>query len=297
MSGDPRSEPDARYTVGVVCSRGVGPERGGRERNEDNYLLCRDGRVAWRENDEEVGFAAPHGRGVLVAVADGMGGHEDGELASAAAVQAVARLYLRPPPEDPERELRVFVMEAHRRLRARVAAAGAVKMGTTLTVAWLLGNRAYFVHVGDSRLYHWRVGRLTRLTRDHTRGEFARRDSRSPPRHPTYLSQNFIYGSRGLGDDAALRVDAGIDTGSVPLLPGDRLLLCTDGVTARLEDAWIAEALANVPEPGACAVSLMERAVAGLSDDNITAVVMRVDYLPGISDPSTWQEDITLVPV
>lgn len=290
----PERAPGSRFTVGVVCSVGIGPQRGGRSRNEDNYLLCRDGRVSWREADDEVSFPVGPAPGLLFAVADGMGGHEDGELASAAAVQAMARLYARPLPADPEDALRTFVLEAHRRLRARVSNGGPVKMGTTLSVAWVLGNRAYWAHVGDSRLYHWRAGRLVRITRDHTRAEFARRDGRPEPKHPDYLSQSFIYGSRGLGDDDGLRLDRGLDSGSLTLLAGDRLLACSDGLSGRVEDALLADALTHVPDPAACAAALYDRAVAYHSDDNITAVIVRVNHL---DDDDDDEEETTLVPV
>ncbi|MDP2317076.1 MAG: serine/threonine-protein phosphatase [Pseudomonadota bacterium] len=286
-----------RYTVGLVCSVGVGEARGGRARNEDNYLVCRDGRIRWRDGDTEAVAQAPDGTGLLLAVADGMGGHDDGDLASAAAVQALSRLYLRPAPPDPEATLRDFLLDAHRRLRGRVAVDGKVKMGTTLTVAWLLGDLLHWAHVGDSRLYHWREGRIARLTKDHTRGEFARRDRRANPTHAENLAQNFIYGSRGLGDDTGLRIDRGIDTGTVALRPDDRLLLCSDGLSGCVEDAWIADLLRNVPEPTACAVSLMERAIASESDDNITTVVLRVDGGGAVAlDPGEWGDETTIVP-
>ncbi|MES2638955.1 MAG: PP2C family serine/threonine-protein phosphatase [Myxococcota bacterium] len=287
-----------RYLVGLVCSVGIGEARGGRARNEDNYLVCRDGRIRWRDGDTEVITEAPGATGILLAVADGMGGHDDGDLASSAAVQALSRLYLRPPPPDPEATLRDFLLDAHRRLRARVAVGGKVKMGTTLTVAWLLGDRLTWAHVGDSRLYHWREGRITRLTRDQTRGEFARRDRRPVPLHPDHLAQNFVYGSRGLGDDEGLRIDRGIDTGTVALRPDDRVLLCSDGLSGRVEDAWIGDLLRNVPEPTACAVSLMERAIASESDDNITTLVLRVEGgKPVDLDPDEWREETTIVPM
>ncbi len=286
------------YTVGLVCTVGVGEARGGRARNEDNYLVCRDERIRWRDGENEAVVAAQGTTGVLLAVADGMGGHDDGDLASAAAVQALSRLYLRPLPADPEATLREFLLDAHRRLRAHVAVDGKVKMGTTLTVAWLSGERLHWAHVGDSRLYHWREGRLTRLTRDQTRGEFARRDRRSIPAHPDHLAQNFIYGSRGLGDDAGLRIDRGLDTGTLDLCPGDRLLLCSDGLCGRVEDAWIGDLLRNVPEPNACAVSLMERALAAESDDNITTMVLRVEGGHSVDlDPDEWREETTIVPM
>ena len=266
-----------RVSVGVVCSVGVGQDRGGRATNQDNYLVCRDGSVRWRDGETEQILDAPVRNEVLLAVADGMGGHEDGEIAAAAAVQALSRLYQRPLPTDPEGELRTFLLETHHRVRERVAQGGEVKMGTTLTVAWLLGDRVVWAHVGDSRLYHWREGRITRITRDQTREEFAMRDRRPTPTHPRYLAQNFIFGSRGLGNDASLRIDRGLDTGSFTLRPGDRLLLSSDGLHGRLEDAHLGEILDNVPTPQACGVSLAERAMAHQSDDNITALVLNVD--------------------
>lgn len=282
-----------RYSVGVTCSIGIGADRGGRATNQDNYLVCRSGSARWRAGDDEAIVAAPERDEVLIAVADGMGGHEDGEVASSAAVQAISRLFLRPVPRDPEGELLAFVRETHQRVRDRVAAGGEVKMGTTLTVVWLIGERAYWVHVGDSRLYHWREGRLTRISRDQTREEFAMRDGRALPSHPRYLAQNFIFGSRGLGNDAALRLDRGIDTGSLTLRPGDRLLLSSDGLHGRLDDTQLADTLANVPAPQACAVTLAERAIAYQSDDNITALVLRVEAVGG----EEVDDDDTIVPI
>lgn len=294
----PTNEGAPRYLIGLVCSVGIGAARGGRARNEDNYLVCRDGRIRWRDGDAEATADAPGSTGLLLAVADGMGGHDDGDLASSAAVQALSRLYLRPAPPDPEATLRDFLLDAHRRLRTRVAVAGKVKMGTTLTVAWLVGERLTWAHVGDSRLYLWREGRIARLTRDHTRGEFARRDRRPAPLHADHLAQNFIYGSRGLGDDASLRIDRGIDTGTIALRPDDRLLLCSDGLSGRVEDASIADLLRNVPEPTACAVSLMERAIASESDDNITTLVLRVEGGRAVDlEADDWRKATTIVPV
>ncbi len=268
---------ERRVSVGVVCSLGVGPERGGRSSNQDNYLVCQDAGVRWRDGDREQILDAVARPEVLLAVADGMGGHEDGEIAAAAAVQALSRLYGRSVPREPEAELRQFLLETHQRVRERVAMGGEVKMGTTLTVVWIVEDRAYWAHVGDSRLYHWREGRLTRITRDQTREEFAMRDGRPIPTHPRYLAQNFIFGSRGLGDDASLRIDRGLDTGALTLRPGDRLLLSSDGLHGRLDDALLADTLENVPAPQACAVALAERAIAWQSDDNITALVARME--------------------
>ena len=281
-----------RVTVGVVCSRGIGPERGGRARNEDNYLFCRGAEARYRSGDDEA-VEPVDAFGILIAVADGMGGHEDGDLASSAAVRAMARLFKRGAPADPELHLHRFVLDAHRRLHAKVAELGPVKMGTTLTVIWILDGKAHWCHVGDSRLYLYREGALQLVTSDHTRAEFARRDGRPVDSDGPFLAQNFVYGSRGFGDDQGIRIDAGTDTGSMNLRAGDRLLLCSDGLSGVVEDHRIADALRETPEPQATATALMERALASGSDDNVTVVVVRVDE-PAVahSEPPVDEYDI-----
>jgi len=277
----------ARLTVGVVCSVGVGIVHGGRSENEDNYLVARDGRIAVRGSHGERITACAQGPSAVLAVADGMGGHENGHVASLEAVDAIARLYFRDVPQNPEHALRDFVLEAHERLHDKASAHGKVRMGTTLTVVWIIGGRAYWTHVGDSRLYLWRAGQLRRLSHDHTRAEFARRDARPEPAYPHNLQQNFLYGSRGLGNDRGIRIDLGTDTGSALLQTGDRLLLCSDGVSGVVSDVRIEQVLQNSPEPDMCATALVERAIASGSEDNITALVARVDYVASGLDGST----------
>ncbi len=267
-------------TIGLVCSTGIESERGGRVANEDNYLICRNGQIRFRDGDKEV-VRPQDGAGVLLAVADGMGGHEDGALASAAAVQAFSLLFGKGHPQAPELSLLRFVLKAHSRLHATVARRGSVRLGTTLTGAWILDGRVFWVHVGDSRLYFCRNHTMIRLTADHTHREFALRDQRPIPADADRLAQSFVYGSRGLGDDEAVRIDPGRDTGSRHLRPGDTLLLCTDGLTGFVDDRRIADALREVPHPAACAEVLVERAIAHGSTDNITVMVARVDEAPG----------------
>lgn len=288
------------YTIGVVCSVGVGPEKGGRARNEDNYLIGRDGEVRVRLGEREHRTEARSDPALVIAVADGMGGHEEGEVASTTTVQAIARLYGRARPQDVEGGLRDFALDTHHRLRPTVAVSGVVKMGTTLTLLWIVGGRTYWVHVGDSRLYVLRDGRMRTITRDHTRAEFARRDGRAQPQHPHHLSQNFLYGSRGLGNDASLRIDRGVDTGSFTLRAGDRLLLCSDGLHGFVEESAIHTALSS-GDAQASAAALIRAAFAANSDDNVTALVIDVTGDPRAHAESApreeWEEShITLVP-
>lgn len=289
-------------TVGLVCHRGLEPEKGGRQKNEDNYLVARKREIRFREGDHEE-MESQDTHGVLLAVADGMGGHDNGDLASAAAVRAVARLVTAAPSLEPEEELRRFVLRAHTRLQEHSRGRGVHNMGTTLVVAWLIGDRCYWVNVGDSRLYHHRGTTLRLVTKDQTRGEFARRDGRPEPSDATRLAQNFMFGSRGLGHDDGIRIDPGEDSGSFRLQKGDRLLICSDGLSGFVDDYALLEAIREAPEPIAAATWLLERALAEGSDDNITALVARVESVEvrqQVPDEATERYDlfemVTLTP-
>lgn len=264
------------YTVGLVCSTGAPPSQGGRSHNEDNYLVCRSGEIRFRDGNEEK-VLHRSGHGLLASVADGMGGHRFGDLAAAAAVQALSRVYYREHPTDPEGTLHSFLLQGHRKLRARAIQGSMGDIGTTLAAVWLIKHHAYWAHVGDSRIYHLREDIFTRLTRDQTRGEFAARDGRPAPSHATSLAQSFIFGSRGMGIDGDVRIDAGTDTGGLKLLTGDQLLLCTDGLTNAVPDHRLASALKESQDPADCAAWLVERAIAAGSKDNITVLIIRVN--------------------
>ena len=278
--------PGDDFQIGVVCSRGADPSKGGRPYNEDNFLVC-DGRgVRYRDGEREH-VEQRQGFGVLVAVADGMGGHQHGELAASAAVQALSRLFFREPPRDPESALHSFMVQGHRKLRARALQSKMGDIGTTLVALWVLGHVAYWAHVGDSRLYLIRGESVTQLSRDHTRGEFARRDGRAAPSRPRGLAQSFIFGSRGIGCDGDVRVDAGTDTGEVTLLAGDVLLMCTDGLSNFIPHHRLARAVRELPDPQECARHLVMRAIEAGSDDNITALLLRVVRSPHEPDVLT----------
>jgi serine/threonine protein phosphatase PrpC len=277
------------FTVGVVCEIGVGPARGGRDRNEDNYLVCVDGIVRYHVRGENVTLTQ-EGDGLLVAVCDGMGGHENGDVAATAAVQVLAKLYQPGSPRRPSRVLLKYVQQCHQRLHQAARAEGPVAMGTTLTAAWLVNGQAAWVQVGDSRLYLHRDGRLLRLTCDQTRNEFARRDGRPATSEGDHLAQTFIYGSRGLGDNAALRLEQGLDSGAEILHPGDRLLLCSDGVSGVVDERALAGVLAEVRAPQEAAERLRDLALERGSRDNVSALVVGVDALPGAVDEWTADE-------
>lgn len=288
---------DARVTIGTACSLGIGPEHGGRTQNEDNFLVALRGSAMLRDEQGQVTQEPRAGHGVMLAVADGMGGHDQGEVASTASVQALVKLWQRGRPQDPERVLCEWVPAAHARMREILAPTGRVNMGSTLTVAWIVGDRMGWIQVGDSRLYRLRSGNMWRLTRDQTHGEFATRDRREAGPNASYPAQSFIFGSRGLGHDAELRIERGVDTGTLTLSVGDRLLLCSDGLCGFVSDDKIATVLARARDPQEAADDLVDLATESGSDDNVTAVVCYVRALPiaGPAEEETERED-TLVP-
>ena len=265
------------YAIGVVCDVGVGPDLGGRNRNEDNFLVCYDGEARFHSEEGRLIVEPQLGEGALVAVCDGMGGHEDGDVAASTAVQVLRKLYQPSAPRHPARVLLKYIMDSHRQLYNAANEEGPVSMGTTLTVAWFVHGTVAWAHVGDSRLYLLRRGELLQLSTDQTRNEFARRDGLPLTRDGEHLVQNFIYGSRGLGDNTDLRLEHGLDSGAEVLYPGDRVLLCSDGVTTGLKHEALREILADTLDPQVAAEILTRRAQQAGTRDNVTAVVVRVD--------------------
>jgi protein phosphatase len=222
-----------------------------RERNEDRYLLA----------------------GPVVAVADGMGGHLGGEVAASLATHVLARL-----SERGEGSLADRVREANRVVFERSIQDRAVTgMGTTLTAAELVGGRARLAHVGDSRAYLFRDGELTRLTEDHTLvQQMVLAGELTPAQAEIHPHRNIL--TRVVGVEPGVEVDEL----EIELRPGDRLLLCTDGLTNMLPDARIAQVLGEEDEPRAAAERLVAEANQAGGIDNITVVL--VDLVEGEHD-------------
>lgn len=209
----------------------------------------------------------------LYAVADGMGGHRAGEIASR---EALTALLANAPREIDAKALARAVRAANRAVIASAAKSRTrTGMGTTLTAAMVDGTRVLVAHVGDSRAYLLHDGQLTRITEDHSmvadlvrQGSITEEDARFHPQRSVI--------TRALGSDA----DMVADVFEVDACPGDRLLLATDGLTGMLPDDFIAELLSQQRSPEEAAAKLIEAANRAGGYDNITVVIVDLDDTP-----------------
>lgn len=201
---------------------------------------------------------------LVAAVADGMGGHAAGEIASRTAIEAATSVGGAASMRVHAANMAVIDTAAR---QPRLAG-----MGTTLTLAVIEADgTADIAHVGDSRAYLYTEERLQQITSDHSYVaemiEAGRLTAEEAEVHP-YRS----VVTRAIGLDASVDTD----TYEVTLVTGDRLLLCSDGVTSMLDDSTIAEILDAHPEPEPAAKALVEAANLAGGADNITAVVVDV---------------------
>jgi protein phosphatase len=255
-----------------------------RESNEDQFLvadLTSSMLVHWTSLQLEDHTRLFGGaRGHLLLVADGMGGHVAGERASSLAVDAVTRYVLNTMPwffglrEDHDDDLREQLTAALERCQERIeqeASAHSERhaMGTTLTLAYLLWPRLYVVHAGDSRCYVLRGGRLQQVTKDHTMAQrMVEAGVLAPEEAPGSRLGHVLWNCVGGGTH-----DLYAEVRKVSLAVGDTLLLCTDGLTAGVPDAQLAEILGHDGSAEDACRRLVEAANAAGGKDNITVVV------------------------
>jgi len=219
-----------------------------------------------RNSNEDSGYADAH----LLVVADGMGGHAAGELASAAAVAAVcADLSDRPSDShDYEAWVRAKVDAAHQRIGDLIIDDPERRgMGTTFTLIGATDEHLVLAHVGDSRAYRLRGGVLEQLTRDHTYVQMLVDTGRLRPEEAaTHPRRNLLL--RTIDGIHELELDVEEFTGEI----GDRYLLCSDGLTTVLQDDAIADVLRS-GDPTYAVATLIDYALAGGSPDNVSVIV------------------------
>lgn len=237
-----------------------------REANEDSGRIVQPSDVAT--------CAA---RGVLVIVADGMGGHAAGDVASRLAVDTINRAYY-DSPGDPGSALTSALVAANRAIFAHASSdRGLTGMGTTCVALAYCGGLAYASHVGDSRLYLLREGAIYQMTRDDSAvGQMVQQGllSREDARH--HEDRNILL--KALGTHAGVAVSQWHEP--FPVCAGDAFVLCSDGLTDLVHDAEILEAVSTGVHPSEAAQSLVERAKSRGGFDNITVAVLRFTPQP-----------------
>ena len=251
--------------------------KGGREKNEDRMGYC---------------YTRDSG---LFALADGMGGHPEGEVASQLALQTLAAMFQRdskPTLPDPMRFLHESIIAGHHQLLRYATQKALIDTPRTTVVACLLqGNAAYWAHCGDSRLYMVRGDKLIARTRDHSYSELQETMSQVVPMGEKF-NRNVLFTC--LGSPGKPVVDT---VGPLLLQSGDRLLLCSDGLWGSVEDEVIVDQLARnaisdaVPE-------LVEQALrnGGPKSDNVSVLAVEWeaaedhDSSMGISTQSLGEE-------
>jgi protein phosphatase len=213
----------------------------------------------------------------VFAVADGLGGHQGGEVASAAAVEPLARLDggSFPDPGKAAEALAAAIRDANEAILDRAAGDPALYgMGTTVTAAAVAGDGyLQLAHVGDSRAYLLRGGDLAQLTTDHTVvGELVRRGRLTPEQAAIHPERSIL--TRAVGLDPRVPVDL---PDPLELTSGDQLLLCSDGLTEAVGDNQIAQLLSTAPDGQAACRSLIDAANDAGGPDNITVVLVQVE--------------------
>jgi len=253
-----------------------------------------------RDGNEDAGLAVvPHDpevvarRGVLVVVADGMGGHSAGEVASRLAVETMSRRYYE-GDGDPAQALAEALAAANRAVfEAAQKDRRLAGMGTTCTAVAVRGRDAFCAHVGDSRLYLSRGGAIYRLTEDHSAvREMVSKGLITAEEASRHADRNVLLRAVGTRE----RVDGTIWPEPLPLRDGDVLIACTDGLHDLVSDEELRSEGGTEPPSAACArLVALARARGGY--DNITAAVVRLsDSVPGAARQPVTTREIKALP-
>ena len=255
------------------------PGMGGR-RNEDRYAVSS---FQVSENDPTPS--------VFAVVSDGIGGHRAGEVAAEMAVETISHMVAQADVRHPLAVLNHAIQVTSNAIASKARDdTQRLGMGTTCACAWVIGARLFIASVGDSRIYLLRNGNLIQLTVDHTwvqeaveKGILAPEDVRNHPN--IHVIRRYLGSKKTPSADTRLRLakeetdaQAHINQG-LRLLPGDLLLLCTDGLTDVVEDAEITSAVRGQPLQTA-AQALVDLACSRAGSDNITVALLLVPWGP-----------------
>ncbi len=241
-----------------------------RQNNEDSFA------VQVSQSEEEY-----NRRGHLFLVADGMGGHAVGELASKIAAETIPHTYFKSPVEDSRISLQAAIVAANSAIHEKGEQNKEFqRMGTTCSVLTLTPRGAMLGHVGDSRCYRVRRDRIDQLTFDHSlEWEMRRRDGKAAEKIDFSNHRNIIL--RSLGPEPTVQVDL---EGPFAVLPNDTFVLCSDGLSNQISDAEIGAIARELSPNQACRLLIQIANLRG-GPDNSTVIVSRVGDLPANVPP------------
>ena len=213
----------------------------------------------------------PLERGLLWALADGMGGLSHGKLASSLALEVIYEEFYGAQNPIP-RSLGKGIESANAKLLSRATGLGAARMGTTVTAAIVSGDRLHIGHVGDSRAYLIRQGRARCLTSDHTMvGDLVRMKVLSPDKVRSHAQRSIL--NRAVGLELFVRADIL----EFRIVSGDRVLLCSDGLWGSIEDEELGEIVRSRDAPDEASRELVDLALERGSDDNVSVIVLNIN--------------------
>ncbi len=236
--------------------------------------FCAKTDIGLRRNNNEDLFFVDEKQGLFI-VADGMGGHAAGEIASQIAVETVYQSLQETDQDNPEKQLKQAIEQANRAVEQAANGNKAWQgMGTTLTILLLQQQQGYLAHVGDSRIYRLHNSQFEQLSDDHSLvGEQIRQGILTPEQAKVSTLGNILLQAIGMTPELD------ICQKSIPLTAGDRFLLCSDGLTGMVTDTEIEEILKRPDKLNSLCNTLVEKAISAGGKDNITVVVLQIDQL------------------
>jgi PPM family protein phosphatase len=242
-----------------------------RKNNEDTFLIAHLAHASEGSAPIEVSTFEAEEDAVILAVSDGMGGADAGEVASALVVQSLREAMME-AKGDWDAATKSAVEKANRAVWDAAKEPGKKGMGATVTVVCVQGNQAHIAEVGDSRAYLVRSGRIRQVTRDQSFVQFlVDAGALKPEEAEKYPMKNVVLQAMGQKEDVQVAL------GRLELRRGDKLLLCSDGLSGMVSADDMRDALASEPTIDAACRALIARANEKGGEDNITVVIAEVD--------------------
>jgi len=232
------------------------------------------GRQREKNEDAHAEYTLPDGS-ILLIVADGMGGHGHGDVASQIAIKVIGDVFQTTSGTDPRSRLHAGFVTANQQIIAEAERIGGAGMGTTCVAVYLHGNHAWVAHIGDSRIYHIRDGQVIWRTTDHTRVqkmvEMGLLAPAAAKDHPDANVVTRALGYAQLADGTVIEPDVKMEP--IQLHPGDSLLLCSDGLYDDIEDHELSHAIPG-KTPEEAGRMLIDLANSRGGHDNITCTIL-----------------------